>query len=62
MNKYKITGFKHSQLPTGILKNPNSIIEKPEKVPDWLTAGINYLLPNLGDKKEVRNYQPITCL
>jgi len=35
---------------------------KPEKVPDWLTTGITYLLPKSGDSKEVSNYQPITCL
>jgi len=63
MVKYKISGFKHSQLPTGILqKNYNAIMEESEKVPDWLTTGIMYLLPQLRDNKEVRNYQHITCL
>jgi hypothetical protein len=37
-------------------------LEKPEKVPEWLTIGITYLLPKLGDNKEVRKYRPITCL
>jgi len=45
-----------------IAKNFNAIIEEPEKAPDWLTAGITYLIPKSGDSKEVRNYQPITCL
>jgi hypothetical protein len=37
-------------------------MEELEKVPDWLTTGITYLLPNSRDSKEVRNYQPITFL
>ena len=45
-----------------ITKNFNAIIEEPEKAPDWLTAGITYLIPKSGDSKEVRNYNPITCL
>jgi len=45
-----------------ITKNFNAIIEESEKTPDWLTTGITYLIPKLGDVKEVRNYRPITCL
>ena len=45
-----------------ITKNFNAIIEEPEKAPDWLTAGITYLIPKSGDSKEVRNYRPITRL
>jgi len=37
-------------------------MEKSEKVPEWLTTGITYMLPILGDSKEVRNYQPFMCL
>jgi hypothetical protein len=37
-------------------------MEELEKVPDWLTVGITYLLPNSRDSKEVRNYQPLTFL
>jgi hypothetical protein len=37
-------------------------MEELEKVPDWLTTGITYLMPNSRDSKEVRNYQPITFL
>ena len=37
-------------------------MEGPNKVPDWLTTGVAYLLPKSGDSKEIRNYQPITCL
>jgi len=63
MIKYKITGLKLSQLLTCISqKNFNAIIEESEKAPDWLTTGITYLIPKSGDSKEVRNYQPITCL
>jgi hypothetical protein len=42
-----------------ITKNFNAIIEKPEKAPDWLTAGVTYLIPKSGDIMEVRNYRPI---
>jgi hypothetical protein len=41
MIKYKITGLKLFQLPTGI----NAIMQKPEKVLDWMTTGIIYLIP-----------------
>jgi hypothetical protein len=43
-------------------KNFSAIMEEPEKVPDWLSTGITYLLPKSGDSKEVRDYQPIMCL
>jgi len=45
-----------------ITENFNALIEELENVPDWLTTGITYLIPKSGDSKEVRNYQPITCL
>ena len=45
-----------------ITKIFNATIEEPEKAPDWLTAGITYLLPKSGDSNQVRNYRPITCL
>jgi len=62
MIKYKITG---SSIPTAqrfITENYSAVINEPEKVPDWLNTGITYLLPNLGNNKEVRKSQPITCL
>jgi len=63
MIKYKITVLQHSQLSTGILqKNFNGLMEEPEKAPELLTTGITYLLPKLGDSKEVRNYRPIICI
>jgi hypothetical protein len=39
-----------------ITKNFFAIMEEPEKISDWLTTGITYLLPKSGDSKEVRNY------
>jgi hypothetical protein len=45
-----------------ITKNFNAIMEEPEKIPDWLTRGITYLLPKSRDSKAVRSYRPITCL
>ena len=45
-----------------ITKNFHAIIEEQEKAPDWLTAGITYLIPKPGDGKEAKNYRPITCL
>ena len=63
MIKYKITGFKLSQLLTAILKKKiNTIREEPEKANDCLKTGISYLIQKSGDSKEVRNCRPITCL
>jgi hypothetical protein len=45
-----------------ITENFNTIMEEPEKIPDWITTGITYLLPKSRDSKAVRNYRPITCL
>ena len=45
-----------------ITKNFNSITEELEKAPDWMTTGINYLIPKSRESKEVRNYRSITCL
>jgi hypothetical protein len=39
-----------------ITKYFNAIMEEPEKIPDWLTTGITYLLPKSGASKAVRNY------
>jgi len=50
-------------MPKAFYKNYNAVMEEQEKIPGWLTTGITYeyLLPKLGDNKEVRNYQPIAC-
>jgi hypothetical protein len=45
-----------------IARNFNAIVEELKKIAEWMTRGITYLLPKLGDSKEVRNYRPITCL
>jgi hypothetical protein len=45
-----------------ITENFNAIMEELEKIPDWVTTGITYLLPKSRNGKEVRNYQPTTCL
>ena len=45
-----------------IIKNFNVVMKEPHKAPDWLTTGVAYLLPKSGDSKEIRNYQPITCV
>ena len=37
-------------------------MEELEKAPEWLPTGITYLLPKLGESKEVRNYRPIICI
>jgi hypothetical protein len=61
----QIQNYWLKAFPTGprlITKYFNGIMEKPEKVPDWLTTRINYLLQKLGDSKEFRNYRPMTCL
>jgi hypothetical protein len=36
--------------------NFTAIREDLEKVPDWLTTGVNYLLPKSEYRKEIRNY------
>lgn len=45
-----------------IIEAFNKIIEKPQQMPEWLTAGITYLLPKSKSTTEPRNYRPITCL
>jgi hypothetical protein len=39
-----------------VTKNFSAIMEEPEKVPDWLSTGITYLLPKSGDRNKVRDY------
>jgi hypothetical protein len=40
----------------------NDMIKDPENVPTWLTSGITFLFSKGKDKKDPRNYCPITCL
>jgi hypothetical protein len=35
---------------------------EPKKIPECLTTGITYVLPQSGDSKKIRNYRPITWL
>ena len=39
-----------------------SVMEEPEKVPDWPNTRIMYLLSKSGDSQEINNYRPISCL
>jgi len=43
-------------------KNFNAIMAEPKKIPECLTTGITYVLPQSGDSKKIRNYPPITWL
>ena len=45
-----------------IKKTSVAIIDKPEKAPDYLTAGITYLIPKSGDSNEVSKYLHTTCI
>jgi len=40
----------------------NDTIKGPKKIPTWLTFGITFLFSKGKDKKDPRNYCPITCL
>ena len=60
IQNYWLTAFPAAH--RHITKNFNGLMVKPEKVPEWLTTEITYLLPKLGDSKEVRNYRPIMFL
>jgi hypothetical protein len=59
----KLLASSISSYPRHITKNYNAVMEEQEKIPDWLNTGITYkyLVPKLGDNKEVRNYKLITC-
>ena len=59
IQNYWLTAFPAAH--RHITKIFNGLIEEPEKVPEWLTTEITYLLPKLGDSKEVSNYRPIIC-
>ncbi|XP_044755032.1 uncharacterized protein LOC123313986 [Coccinella septempunctata] len=37
-------------------------INNPTLLPGFLTQGVTYLIPKDGDKKDPKNYRPITCL
>lgn len=39
-----------------------NIIENPAEMPEWLTDGLTMLLPKMEERKNPKNYSPITCL
>ena len=40
----------------------HKLIKSTENSPKWIAQGTTYLLPKSENKKEPRNYRPITCL
>ena len=45
-----------------ITKKFHAIIEEPENTPEWMTAGISYMIWKSGESNLVRKYRPIACL
>jgi len=39
----------------------NKLIEE-DKIPEWLTAGVKFLIPNNENTENPKNYRPVTCL
>ena len=39
----------------------NELIEE-DQIPEWLTAGVIFLIPNNGNTENPKNYRPVTCL
>lgn len=37
-----------------------NIIENPAEMPEWLTDGLTMLLPKMEERKNPKNYSPIT--
>ncbi|XP_045466648.1 uncharacterized protein LOC123675343 [Harmonia axyridis] len=37
-------------------------LNNPASIPGFLTLGVTYLIPKNGDRKDPKNYRPITCL
>jgi hypothetical protein len=37
------------------------MIKGPKNIPTWLTSGITFLFSKCKDKKDPRNYGPVTC-
>ena len=40
----------------------NEIMENPEKAPKSMCEGTTYLLAEINDTKDPKNYRPVTCL
>jgi len=39
----------------------NKLIEE-DQIPEWLTAGVTFLIPKNENTKNSKNYRPVTCL
>ena len=39
----------------------NKLIEE-DQIPDWLTAGVTFLIPKNENTENPKNYRPVTCL
>jgi hypothetical protein len=39
----------------------NKLIEE-DQIPEWLTAGVTFLIPKNGNTENPKNYRPMTCL
>jgi hypothetical protein len=39
----------------------NKLIEE-DSIPEWLTAGVTYLIPKKENTEHQKNYRPVTCL
>jgi hypothetical protein len=39
----------------------NNVLEE-DQIPEWLTAGITFLIPKKGNTEHPKNYRPVTCL
>ena len=39
----------------------NKLIEE-DQIPEWLTAGVTFLVPKNEDTENPKNYTPVTCL
>ena len=39
----------------------NKLIEE-DKIPEWLTAGVRFLIPKNENTENPKNYRPVTCL
>ena len=39
----------------------NKLIEE-DSIPEWLTAGVTYLIPKNENTENPKNYRPVTCL
>ena len=60
----RIPNFWFKQL-TATHKHTAEIFKKlmeEDFIPEWLTAGVTYLIPKNEDTENPKNYRPVTCL